>query len=36
MPSRSVVEATIGSAADRDDCGPLRWVGPGVVHGTQT
>jgi len=29
------IEATIGSARKRDDCGALRWVGPGVVLGKQ-
>jgi len=29
------IEATIGSARKRDDCGTLRWVGPGVVLGKQ-
>ncbi len=29
------IQATIGSARKRDDCGTLRWVGPGVVLGKQ-
>ncbi len=29
------IEATIGSSRKRDDCGTLRWVGPGVVLGKQ-
>jgi hypothetical protein len=31
----AAIEATIGSARQRDDCGTLRWVGPGVVLGRQ-
>jgi len=31
----AAIEATIGSARKRDDCGALRWVGPGVVLGRQ-
>jgi len=31
----AAIEATIGSARKRDDCGTLRWVGPGVVLGRQ-
>lgn len=33
--SRRAVEVTIGAAAEKDDCGTLRWVGPGVVVGPQ-
>ena len=34
--NRSGLEATIGGGSGRDDCGALRWVGPGVVLGPQT
>lgn len=30
------VQATIGSALEKDGCGTLRWVGPGTVVGPQT
>lgn len=33
--SRRAVEVTVGAAAEKDDCGTLRWVGPGVVVGPQ-
>lgn len=29
------VQVPIGAAAEQDDCGTLRWVGPGVVVGPQ-
>lgn len=30
------VQVTIGASLEKDDCGTLRWVGPGVVLGPQT
>lgn len=33
--SGRALQATIGSAGDRDGCGTLRWVGPGTVLGPQ-
>ena len=32
---RRYVEVTVGNLRHRDDCGPLGWVGPGVVLGPQ-